>query len=184
MDSVEILISSFMQSIDIIFCLKVTLFEIFNAQLRLLFILSLSRNSICVHGKRKKKKRERKGRNIFTCTQRLDVNHVALVIGVILARHLAKLDITEMKYSCQDTIHRINLPVLKSKQFKPGFQLLELVYMRLRRLTMVGQESMILSKIEIQVEFREAAVRLQAIVHVIKYMKITLPSETRNRLVD
>lgn len=56
--------------------------------------------------------------------------------------------------------------------------------MRLRRLTMVGQESMILSKIEIQVEFREAAVRLQAIVHVIKYMKIALPSETRNRLVD
>lgn len=112
------------------------------------------------------------------------MNHVALVIGVILARHLAKLDITEMKYSCQDTIYRINLPVLKSKQFKPGFQLLELVYMRLRRLTMVGQESMILSKIEIQVEFREAAVRLQAIVHVIKYMKITLPSETRNRLVD
>lgn len=133
---------------------------------------------------KKEKKRERKGRNIFTCTQRLDVNHVALIIGVILACHLAKLDITEMKYSCQDTIHRINLPVLKSKQFKPGFQLLELVYMRLRRLTMVGQESMILSKIEIQVEFREAAVRLQAIVHVIKYMKITLPSETRNRLVD
>lgn len=63
MDSVEILISSFMQSIDIIdiiFCLKVTLFEIFNAQLRLLFILSLSRNSICVHGKRKKKNEKEK----------------------------------------------------------------------------------------------------------------------------
>lgn len=50
-----------MQSIDIIFCLKVTLFEIFNAQFRLLFILSLSRNSICVHGKRKKKNEKEKG---------------------------------------------------------------------------------------------------------------------------
>lgn len=106
------------------------------------------------------------------------MDHVALIIGVILAGHLAELDITEMKYSCQDTIHRINLPVLKSKQFEPGFQLLELVYMRLRRLTMIGQESMILSKIEIQMELGEAAVRLQSIVHVIKYMKITFPSET------
>lgn len=109
------------------------------------------------------------------------MNHVALIIGVILAGHLAELDIAEMEYSRQDTIHRVNLAVLKSEQFKPGFQLLELVYMRLRRLTVVGQESMVLPKIQIQMEFREAAVRLQAIVHVIKYMKIAFPSETRNR---
>lgn len=132
--------------------------------------------------KRKTKRREGKEKRFFfTCAQRLDVNHVALVIGVILAGHLAELDVAEMEYSRQDTIHRVNLAVLESEQFKPGFQLLELVYMRLRRLTVVGQESMVLSKIQIQVEFREAAVRLQAIVHVIKYMKITLPSETGNR---
>lgn len=112
-------------------------------------------------------------RKLFTCVQRNSVDNSALIVGVVLGRHLGEFYVTQMQYSGQNSIHRVHLAILKSEHLETHLKLLKLVDVSLRRMTMVCEVSVIPPKRGVEVKFRETIVRLQAVVHVIEDVEVS-----------